>query len=102
MQLEMVLFRSTESLKWAFGLPFTIELNTLAVPVGAIGLVVWLFFLKVPKPCTPLLAGLKAIDWTRSILIFGGASMDLLALELGVISLTVAGTVAFAVSLLNE
>ena len=52
MQLEMVLLDQLLSLGWASGLPFTLELTPVAVPVDAIGSVVWLFFLKVPRPCT--------------------------------------------------
>ncbi|KAK8009850.1 MFS transporter [Apiospora arundinis] len=40
-------------------------------------------FLKLPTPKTPVLAGLKAIDWAGSLLIVGAALMVLLALEFG-------------------
>ena len=74
--------------------------------------VVLLFFLKVPSPGTPVLAGLKAIDWIGSILIIGGALMVLLGLESGdvtypwssatVISLILAGAVAVVIFFVNE
>uniref|UniRef100_A0A8H7NQB8 Major facilitator superfamily (MFS) profile domain-containing protein n=1 Tax=Bionectria ochroleuca TaxID=29856 RepID=A0A8H7NQB8_BIOOC len=41
------------------------------------------FTLKLPNPKTPIRAGLKAIDWTGSFLILGGAVMLLLGLHLG-------------------
>ena len=82
------------------------------MPVGAIVFVVLLLFLKVPTPGTPVSAGLKAIDWTGSILIVGGTLMVLLGMEFGdvtypwssvkVISLIVAGAVAVAIFFVNE
>lgn len=41
------------------------------------------FSLKLPNPKTPIVAGLKAIDWTGSLLIIGGAVMLLIGLHLG-------------------
>ena len=82
------------------------------MPVGAVVFVVLLLFLKVPSPETPVLAGLKQIDWTGSILIVGAASMILLGMEFGgvtypwssatVISLIVASAVAVAIFFVNE
>lgn len=82
------------------------------MPVGAIVFLVLLFFLKVPSPSTPILAGLKVIDWTGSLLIVGGALMVLFGLTSGgvtyhwssatVICLVVAGAVAVAIFFVNE
>lgn len=82
------------------------------MPVGAVVFVVLLFFLKVPNPHTPVLAGLKAIDWTGSLFIVGGALMILLGLEFGdvtypwssttVICLIIFGAVSVGVFILNE
>ena len=80
--------------------------------MGAIVFLVLLFFLKVPSPDTPVLAGLKAIDWTGSFLIVGGALMVLYGLTSGdvthpwssatVVCLIVAGSVAVAIFFVNE
>lgn len=63
-------------------------------------------------PRTPVLAGLKAIDWTGSLLIIGSALMVLLGLEFGgvtfpwssaaVICLITFGTVVLGMFLVNE
>lgn len=63
-------------------------------------------------PNTPVLAGLKAVDWAGSLLIIGSALMVLLGLEFGgitfpwssaaVICLITFGTVALGIFLLNE
>ncbi|OIW24774.1 MFS general substrate transporter [Coniochaeta ligniaria NRRL 30616] len=84
----------------------------LNLPIGAVVFVVLLLFLKVPTPHTPVLAGLKAIDWTGSLLIVGSTLMILLGLEFGDVtypwsSATVAcllafGTVVVGVFILNE
>ncbi len=82
------------------------------MPVGAVVFVVLLFFLKVPTPNTPVLAGLKAIDWTGSLFILGGALMILLGLDFGdvtypwssttVICLIVFGVVSVGIFIVNE
>lgn len=82
------------------------------MPIGAFVFVVLLFFLEVPSPNTPVLAGLKAIDWTGSLLIVGAALMVLLGLEFGdvtypwssptVISLLVFGVFVIGIFVLNE
>lgn len=56
------------------------------MPIGAVVFAVLLVFLKVPSPNTPVVAGLKAIDWTGSLLIVGSALMVLLGLEFGGVS----------------
>lgn len=53
------------------------------VPIGAVVFIVLLFYLKVPSPHTPVMAGLKAIDWPGSLLVVGGALMILLGLDFG-------------------
>lgn len=80
--------------------------------MGGVVFAVLLFFLKVPTPHTPVLAGLRAIDWTGSLLIVGGTLMVLLALDFGgvtfpwssaaTISLLLFGAAAVAVFLLVE
>ena len=82
------------------------------MPVGGLVFLVQLFFLKIPAPNTPVLAGLKAVDWTGSLLIIGSALMILLGLEFGgitfpwssaaVICLITFGTVVLGLFLLNE
>jgi hypothetical protein len=82
------------------------------VPLGAVVFAVLLLYLKLPTPNTPVLAGLKAIDWTGSLLIVGGALMVLLGLDLGgvtypwssatPISLIISGAVVIAAFLLVE
>lgn len=82
------------------------------MPIGALVFVVQLVFLKIPAPNTPVLAGLKAVDWTGSLLIVGSALMILLGVEFGgitfpwssaaVICLITFGTVVLGIFLLNE
>jgi hypothetical protein len=82
------------------------------VPIGAVVFFVLLLFLKIPSPHTPVLAGLKAIDWTGSLLIVGSTLMILLGLEFGdvtypwssatVICLLGFGSVVVGVFILNE
>jgi hypothetical protein len=83
-----------------------------AVPIGAVVFIVLLLFLKVPSPNTPVLAGLKVIDWTGSLLIVGSTLMVLLGLEFGdvtypwssatVICLIVFGAVTLGIFIFNE
>lgn len=71
-----------------------------------------LLFLKVPTPNTPVAAGLRAIDWTGSLLIVGSALMILLGLEFGdvthpwssatVICLLVFGVTVLGIFIVNE
>ncbi|KAI3555060.1 plays a role in the entry into G0 [Colletotrichum abscissum] len=82
------------------------------LPIGGVVFIVLVFFLDLPSPNTPVLAGLKAIDWTGSALCMGGALMVLLALDFGdvvhpwssatVICLIVFGTVVIGIFLVNE
>lgn len=82
------------------------------VPIGAVVFFVLLFFLNITTPHTPVLAGLKAIDWPGSLLIVGGALMILFGLESGgvtytwssttIICLIVFGAVVIGIFLVNE
>lgn len=84
----------------------------IKVPVGGVVFIVLFFFLNLPSPNTPVLAGLKAIDWTGSALCMGGALMILLGLDFGdvthpwssvtVICLIVFGAVVVGIFLVNE
>ncbi|KAF1832634.1 MFS general substrate transporter [Decorospora gaudefroyi] len=119
------LYLAITSVVWAIGSAvgpviggtFTTRLNWrwcfwINLPIGAVVFFVLVFFLKLPSPHTPVLAGLKAIDWTGSILIVGAALMILLGLDFGsitfpwssatVICLIVFGIVTIAFFLVNE
>ncbi|KAI0867201.1 major facilitator superfamily domain-containing protein [Hypoxylon argillaceum] len=82
------------------------------LPIGGTTLVILLFFLKVSSPGTPIVAGLKKIDWAGGSLVVGSVLMVLLALDFGdvvfpwssatIISLIVFGVVAGALFLVNE
>ena len=71
-----------------------------------------MLFLDIETPKTPMLDGLKAIDWTGVILATGGTVMFLLGLEYGgvsfpwssatVICLLVFGFITFVLFLINE
>ncbi|KFH42466.1 putative transporter-like protein [Hapsidospora chrysogenum ATCC 11550] len=96
-------FTSRLSWRWCFwiNLPIT----------GAVFPLLF-FTLKMPNPKTPMRAGLKAIDWTGSFLIIGGALMLLIGLHLGgvhdpwhsatVVCLIVFGFVAGGLFVVNE
>ncbi len=85
---------------------------SVSVPIGGTVLVILLFFLKVASPGTPIVAGLKKIDWAGGSLVVGSVLMVLLALDFGdvvfpwssatVIGLLVFGVVAGALFLVNE
>ncbi|KAH6655755.1 major facilitator superfamily domain-containing protein [Truncatella angustata] len=82
------------------------------LPIGVLVFIVLLFYLNVPSPNTPVLVGLKAIDWSGSLLIVGSATMVLLGLEFGdvvfpwssttVICLIVFGVVVIGIFVANE
>ena len=71
-----------------------------------------MFFLDIETPKTPILDGLKAIDWLGVILVTGGTVMFLLGLEYGgvsfpwssatVVCLIVFGLVTLALFIINE
>ncbi|KAK4154478.1 vacuolar basic amino acid transporter 5 [Chaetomidium leptoderma] len=68
------IFTTTLTWRWCFW---------INLPIGGLVFAVLLLYLKVPTPNTPILAGLKAIDWAGSVLIVGGALMVLLGLDFG-------------------
>lgn len=82
------------------------------VPFDGIAFLIILFYLNIETPKTPLVAGVKAIDWLGSITIVGGTVMFLLGLEYGgvsypwtsatVICLIVFGIITIGLFLLNE
>ncbi|KAF2965315.1 hypothetical protein GQX73_g8276 [Xylaria multiplex] len=82
------------------------------LPIGGTVLVILLFFLKVASPGTPIVAGLKKIDWAGGSLVVGSVLMVLLALDFGdvvfpwssatVINLLVFGVITGALFLVNE
>jgi len=88
------------------------NLNDRTVPCDGLAFIIIFFFLDIETPKTPILAGLKAIDWLGSITIVGGTVMFLLGLEFGgvqyswksptVICLIVFGIVVWALFFLNE
>lgn len=53
------------------------------MPLDGIAFFITLFFLDVKTPKTPLIAGIKAIDWLGALLIVGGVLMFLFGLEFG-------------------
>ncbi|KAK1723077.1 putative MFS transporter [Colletotrichum acutatum] len=117
------LYLAVTSVIWAAGSAvgpvlggvFTTRLNwrwCFWINLGGVVFIVLIFFLDLPSPNTPVLAGLKAIDWTGSALCMGGALMVLLALDFGdvvhpwssatVICLIVFGAVVIGIFLVNE
>jgi MFS family permease len=82
------------------------------VPCSALSFFVILFSLDLKVPETPLVAGLKAIDWLGGITITGATLMLLLSLEFGgvifpwtspkVICVIIFGLVTGALFFLNE
>ncbi|KAE8134198.1 major facilitator superfamily domain-containing protein [Aspergillus pseudotamarii] len=82
------------------------------LPIGGVSFVILVLFLKIEAEKTPLLAGLKAIDWIGIVLIMGGTLMFLFGLEYGgitypwdsatVICLIVFGVVAWAIAMVVE
>ncbi|KIV90307.1 hypothetical protein PV10_07624 [Exophiala mesophila] len=53
------------------------------LPLDGLSLILLIFFLKLETPKTPLIAGLKAIDWVGVIFIVGGITMFLFGMESG-------------------
>lgn len=88
------------------------KLTGPSVPIDAIAFAIIISFLDIETPKTPLLAGLKAIDWLGCFTIVGGTMMFLLGLEYGgvtypwssaiVICLIVFGLITFGLFFLNE
>lgn len=85
---------------------------TFLVPIGGTSFAVLVFFLKIDSPKTPLVAGLKAIDWAGTLLIVGGTLMFLFGLQFGgvnypwasatVLCLIIFGVITYALSMLYE
>ncbi|KAG2413790.1 hypothetical protein HFD88_002979 [Aspergillus terreus] len=84
----------------------------LNLPIGGLSFVILFFFLKIESGKTPLLAGIRAIDWSGTLLIIGGTVMFLFGLEFGgvsypwasptVICLIIFGIVTWVIAMLNE
>ncbi|KID62948.1 Efflux pump dotC [Metarhizium brunneum] len=82
------------------------------LPIGGVVFGILLVFLNVSNPGTPIVAGLKKIDWIGGALIIGSVLMVLLALDFGdvvfpwssatVICLLVFGVVVLALFIVNE
>ncbi|TGO68491.1 hypothetical protein BOTNAR_0024g00430 [Botryotinia narcissicola] len=53
------------------------------LPFDGLSLIITFLFLRIHNPKTPLVAGLKAIDWIGSILIVGATLMFLFGLDFG-------------------
>ena len=53
------------------------------LPLDGLAFFILLFFLDIKTPRTPILQGLKAIDWLGSLLIVGGTLMLLFGLQYG-------------------
>ena len=56
------------------------------MPCDGLAFIILLVFLDIETPTTPLIEGLKAIDWAGSLLIVCGTVMFLLGLEYGGVS----------------
>jgi EmrB/QacA subfamily drug resistance transporter len=82
------------------------------LPLDGIAFFILLFFLDIETPRTPLLDGLKAIDWIGSLLVVGATLMFLFGLQYGgetypwdsatVVCLIVFGVLTFALFVLYE
>lgn len=55
----------------------------LNLPIGGVSLIILVLFLHIESPKTPLLAGLRTIDWVGTFLIIGGTLMFLFGMEFG-------------------
>lgn len=53
------------------------------LPLDGAAFAIIVFFLDVHTPRTPIMAGLRAIDWSGSLTVIGGTVMLLLGLEFG-------------------
>lgn len=86
--------------------------DSLLVPFDALAFIIILFLLDIETPKTPIVAGLKAIDWIGAITITSGTIMLLLGLEYGgvsfpwssatVVCLIVFGIVTIGIFFINE
>jgi Major Facilitator Superfamily len=57
------------------------------LPCDGVAFLILLLFLDIETPRTPLAEGLRAIDWTGTVLIIGGVVMFLIGLEVGGVTL---------------
>jgi len=71
------LFTQRVSWRWCF---------YINLPFDGVAFLIILFFLDIKTPKTPLVEGLKAVDWLGSFTMVGGTIMLLLGLEYGGIS----------------
>src|SRR5438046_8183612 len=88
------------------------DLTISSVPCTAITFFILLFNLKLHNPRTPVIAGLKAVDWLGSLTVVGGTVMFLLGLEFGgvsfpwsspkVVCLIIFGLVLASLFIINE
>ena len=95
----------TESVSWRWC--FWINL-----PLDGLAFIILVFFLDIETPKTPLIEGLKAIDWVGSLLVVGATLMFLFGLQYGgetypwgsatVVCLLVFGALTFALFILYE
>ncbi|KAH7363423.1 major facilitator superfamily domain-containing protein [Plectosphaerella cucumerina] len=82
------------------------------LPICGVGIIVLFFVLKLHNPRTPVVQGLRAIDWLGSLIIVGGTVMFLFGLEFGgvvhpwnsptVVCLIVFGVVMIGIFILVE
>ena len=82
------------------------------LPLDGLAFFILLFFLDLKTPKTPLIEGLKAIDWVGSLLVVGATLMFLFGLQYGsetvpwdsatVLCLIIFGGITFALFLLYE
>ncbi|KAL2865810.1 major facilitator superfamily domain-containing protein [Aspergillus lucknowensis] len=82
------------------------------LPIGGCSFAILFFFLKIESPKTPFVAGLKAIDWSGTVLIVGGTLMFLFGLQFGgvdypwdsatVLCLIIFGLATYVLAMLNE
>lgn len=65
---------------------FSVYTDVWTVPIDGIAFAIILFLLDIETPKTPILAGLRAIDWLGIVTVTGGTIMVLLGLEYGGVS----------------
>ena len=95
-----------------FGTLADLEITDINLPLDGLAFFLLLIFLKLETPKTPLLAGLKSIDWVGVLLIIGGVVMFLFGMESGgqtqpwasayTICLIVFGVFTIALFFINE
>ncbi|PGH03296.1 hypothetical protein GX51_04166 [Blastomyces parvus] len=68
------IFTEKVSWRWCF---------YINLPFGGLALATLIIWLKIDTPKTPLIAGLRTIDWLGTIVVIGGTLMFLFGLEFG-------------------